>query len=394
MTQNQNLEQKKSDLIDVGFQPSRYGFLVKPIRRIIWPFIRAFHFHHLERDDLFEQKFESFEHKFDQKIEQYMISLVRLTNELVLLRSEIAALKNNYLQQDSLVANEIVAIKDHCGQQDSFLANEIEALKDHCGQQGSLLASEIEDRHTKGLALTSTKYGIFIGKNGDIISEVIAKGDLWDKHIIELANEVSIQQKGGKAIDVGAHLGSITLALASMFEEVFSFEPNDFNFRILQSNVVINRLDNVRLFNSCLYSHSTILSLGNQEKQEIDLPLNNKGEFDGNLANNLGAYLFDESGSGLFEHSARTLDTYEFNDISFIKIDVQGADGEVILGSLQTIQRCQPVIVFEWEESLSNNFSVKFDSLMNELKSLGYEISQLKVHNEKQIDYLARPTKI
>ena len=190
---------------------------------------------------------------------------------------------------------------------------------------------------------------------------------------------------------MGGHFGSITLPLASIFDEVFSFEPNDFNFRILRGNVEINKLDNVHLFNSCLYSHLTSLSLARQEKQEIDLPINNQGKFDGDLAYNLGAYLFGESESGLFEHSARTLDSYELDNVAFIKIDVQGADGEVLLGAIQTIKRCSPVIVFEWEEHLSKNFSVTFDSLISELTSLGYEVTQLKVHNEKQVDYIARP---
>ena len=85
------------------------------------------------------------------------------------------------------------------------------------------------------------------------------------------------------------------------------------------------------------------------------------------------------------------MDSYEFENISFIKIDVQGADGEVLMGALQTIQRCMPIVVFEWEDQLAVNFSVTLDVIKRELSALGYGLSVLKAHNEKQIDYIAQP---
>lgn len=374
MSLQENIEQRKqSELIGAGFQPQRYGFIVKFVRRLIWPIVRPFHFfqlseisnisYHLglleQKTDVLEQKTNVLEQKHDV-LEQKTNEISKLVKEQVLLRSELAALKNRFLALDSL---------------DDRVA-------------------KISCRLSRELLVTNSVNGIFIGKPGEIISDLILNGEVWDSHIIELAHEVISGRKEGGAIDIGAHLGSTTIALAPLFVEVFSFEPNDFNFRLLRANVVINNLENVHLFNCGLYSHPTSLFLSAQANQEVPLSLNEQGDFDGHLASNLGAYSFSEAGSGFFEHSARTLDSYEFNNISFIKIDVQGADGEVLMGALQTIRRCRPVIVFEWEEILSRNFSVTLDSIMHELSNLSYEISPLKVHNEKQIDYVARPVVI
>jgi FkbM family methyltransferase len=310
-----------SQLIAAGSQPKRFSFLVKVIRRLIWPFIRPFHFFHLS------------------KLNEI------LTTDLRFLRTELEALK--------------------------YSANQ------------------------PTLFITATKYGLFIGKPQETISDAMIGEGVWDGHIIKLAQEVASTRRG-IAIDIGAHFGSSMLPLSSIFDHVHSFEPNDFNFRILRANAILNNVQNVSLHNNALYSHEAPLSLGIQEKQEAVVTM--KGEdFDGLSSKNLGAYCFTENGSGIFNRPARTLDSYEFNDVAFIKIDVQGADGEVLMGAVQTIQRCQPVIVFEWEEILGSNFNTSLDAIKNKLSQLGYEMSVLKVHkvyDENLVDYMdyvARP---
>lgn len=245
----------------------------------------------------------------------------------------------------------------------------------------------IEDKFS--LILKNTSNGMFILQPGEIISDYVIREGIWDDHILEVATEVAKTTKG-TAIDVGAHFGLITVALANKFKYVFSFEPNDFNYQILRANISINGLKNVECINNALYSKSLELSIGNNQQQEIPIPLDAHGQFNGSGASNLGAFSFTEHGTSLFKHEARTLDSYNLNDVSFIKIDTQGADGEVILGALDTIKRCTPVIVFEWEKHLSANFSVNFNRLNKELSNIGYDITMLKKHNEKQIDYIAR----
>jgi len=44
------------------------------------------------------------------------------------------------------------------------------------------------------------------------------------------------------------------------------------------------------------------------------------------------------------------LDSLDLNDVTAIKIDVEGAEAEVLLGARETLRRCRPVLSVEIEE--------------------------------------------
>src|SRR5262249_3290635 len=47
---------------------------------------------------------------------------------------------------------------------------------------------------------------------------------------------------------------------------------------------------------------------------------------------------------------ARTLDSYAFEDVCCIKIDVEGHELAVVAGAAETLKRCRPTLVVEIEE--------------------------------------------
>jgi hypothetical protein len=42
-----------------------------------------------------------------------------------------------------------------------------------------------------------------------------------------------------------------------------------------------------------------------------------------------------------------TIDMFDFNEVDYIKIDVEGFEKKVLIGAANTIERCNPVIVIE-----------------------------------------------
>ena len=371
--QQTQIDQEHRKLYWAGFKPRRFRSIVKFARHLIWPLVRPFHYY--QQAKLL---------KAANKVCLLQDALASIKDQSVKLKAETAALKGQIGKFEPIVA----CLRDEI----TRLANEQTALRcELAAARNQIAGIESNPRFSaRGLMLTSSEFGIFLAKPGEVISDFAIGGGTWDSHVVEAARKAAQKRKGG-AIDIGAHFGSTTMALATLFDRVYSFEPNGYNFKLLQANVLLNKLGHVSLFNNALYSHSASLSLGEGAKQEVPLPLNEHGEIDAAKSDNLGAYFFAENGSGLFEHAARTLDSYEFENISFIKIDVQGADGEVLMGALQTIQRCMPIVVFEWEDQLAVNFSVTLDVIKRELSALGYGLSVLKAHNEKQIDYIAQP---
>jgi hypothetical protein len=85
------------------------------------------------------------------------------------------------------------------------------------------------------------------------------------------------------------------------------------------------------------------------------------------------------------------LDSYALDDVAFLKIDAQGADGEIVRGAVDTIRRCQPVVVFEWEELLSQKYETSIEDVMRLFREANYNVDLLKQTNDKQSDYIATP---
>jgi FkbM family methyltransferase len=240
------------------------------------------------------------------------------------------------------------------------------------------------------LFVAHTDEGVFVLKRGDLISEMASREGKWDVHVLKAAGQAA-RVRHGTAVDVGAHFGLISVPLARRFDRVLSFEPNGFNASLLRANAALNSRANIECYEEALFSHATRVSLAPDDKQEIPVPLTPEGALNIRAAVNLGAYSFHPGGAGLYPRDARTLDSFCLEDLAFLKVDTQGADGEVLMGAMQTIARCRPWVLFEWEEHLSAGFSVGFAEVAARFADLGYDLRVLWRHNEKQIDYLATP---
>jgi FkbM family methyltransferase len=337
-----------------------------------------------------EERFLQLEHRLRESVQQICAAVTQMVQHQTHLQSEVAALSNRHVRIDEDLAGAIQTQRETGCKLEELLAIQRELSKQLSDNQ--LAARDrfalMESRGR--LFVGGTDDGIFLLKSGDLISDSVREGHAWDKHIID-ALESSLHGRDQLAVEVGAHIGLLTIPLARRFKRVLAFEPNGFNYRLLAANVALNGLKDVDCINEAIYSECVEMSLAKFEKQEIPVPLEPDGSFDGWSATNLGAYSFSPDGSGIFPSLARTLDSYDLNDLAFLKIDAQGADGEVIVGASETIRRCRPVIVFEWEDELSKNFRVSRADVHRQLESDGYAIELLKEHNSKQRDFLAIP---
>lgn len=127
----------------------------------------------------------------------------------------------------------------------------------------------------------------------------------------------------GLALDVGAHIGLWTRALAMQFKYVVAFEPVIENYvcLTLNSDYVNVRRENVALGASTRTCSMVIPARGNSGcwyAQPVEGPT-----------------------------AMRTLDSYTFHDVDLIKLDVEGLEGAVLAGGKETIFQGLPTIVFE-----------------------------------------------
>ena len=132
-------------------------------------------------------------------------------------------------------------------------------------------------------------------------------------------------ERGGLILDIGANIGTITQALVHNGYHVAAFEPQKALFDILE----LNAGDRADLYNVALGEKA-----GTTRMPKVQYHV--RGNFGG-----------ISCGSGEIEVPLRTLDSYQFNNVGLIKLDVEGFEEYVLRGGLNTILDSKPWIYLE-----------------------------------------------
>lgn len=157
----------------------------------------------------------------------------------------------------------------------------------------------------------------------------------WEPRVTEVVND--IVKKGMTVIDVGAHIGYYSLYFAKCVGptgRVFSFEPVPKNFALLRKNILLNQVSWIQTFPDAVYSCTKDISFTVPEESA------NSGE---------GSLAHDRGGRQILVHAV-SLDSFcSSADIrpDLIKLDVEGAELEVVLGARSTIEQCRPELLIE-----------------------------------------------
>lgn len=77
----------------------------------------------------------------------------------------------------------------------------------------------------------------------------------------------------------------------------------------------------------------------------------------------------------------KTLDSFNFEDIDFIKIDVEGHEFKVLMGGVETIKKYKPTILVEENESTEFFNKGKMFDATKFLENLGYKIKTSRGHD-------------
>lgn len=152
---------------------------------------------------------------------------------------------------------------------------------------------------------------------------------------------------------------------------VYAFEPQRKIFRELKNNCELNAVKNV-------VCHR--IALGDQQKL-IEMDKETVPNSEGSTGIGYGGDIAE----------MRTVDSFNFTNVSFMKIDVERSEEQVLDGLINTIKKNQPVIVIELQggflwETAPANIRQKMQNSINKLEALGYTVTRLYLH-----DYLALP---
>jgi len=178
----------------------------------------------------------------------------------------------------------------------------------------------------------------------------------------------ALLRAGGTAVDVGANRGIYAFALAEIAHEVHAFEAHpdyaEFARRMLGARAIV---------------HGVALS-NVQGRASLFVPLADDGS-ELHLAGNLKNTHPQFQRQRMIEVQLETLDSYRLRDVTFIKIDVEGSELEVLEGGRATIAREKPVLLLEL---LSGTYSDPLAITRQVCEGYGYEA--FVVHEGRLLD--------
>ena len=245
---------------------------------------------------------------------------------------------------------------------------------------------------TGGLALTHPSAGTrFLVREHDLIGRIIVEGGEWEPHVRAAIEQAST--RGGVAIDAGAYIGLHTVTMSRHFDQVHSFEPQQAIYQLLCGNIVLNDCRNVVVHNLALYDNAGRMHLAPPERQEIPVPMLGDRPDYGSISNAAALTFEQADGADVTEVvDAITVDQLALDRVSLIKVDTQGADLHVLRGAEETIRRCRPVVLFEWERNLGAMHGSSLEDYTVFFEKLDYDLSILfDTSPGLQADYIALP---
>lgn len=162
-------------------------------------------------------------------------------------------------------------------------------------------------------------------------------------------------KKGNIVIDVGANIGYYTVLLADRIGKtgkIYAFEPDKANFKILKKNVEANNLKNVEIINVAVGSKAGKIKLHKSKE-------------------NLGDHKLYGNGKEVKEVKIIKLDDFlKGKKIDLMKIDTQGWEPEVVVGSKELIKKNKPTIFLEYSPASYKTAKLDGKKMMNFLRKI------------------------
>ncbi len=163
-------------------------------------------------------------------------------------------------------------------------------------------------------------------------------------------------------VDVGAHIGRYSLAMSEHSERVIAFEAEPRNFSVLCQNIRINNLEEkVRPILAACYD---------REGQVVELHLSQRRGAHSLVGTKERNSIYVKTAT--VDQSLRTFEI-AYRKVGLMKIDVNGAEYEVLKGALNVLREGRPLIIVE--------ITMKLDQIRELLAESGYELQEVRAPN-------------
>lgn len=221
------------------------------------------------------------------------------------------------------------------------------------------------------------KYILF--KNDCGVTDMARKGGIYERYIFDYIRN-NIDVNGKNIIDVGANFGFHTLEFADLVGngKVYSFEPQKLVYYQLCGNVIVNGYGNVTAYNVAIGDEFSTLKMENLDYYSNDTI---------NIGN---AHLNRFTDLAYNDVDVKPLDSYNFENVAVLKIDVQGFEPNVLDGAIETIRKNKPIIFIEVELAQLQIYGFSENDIFDRLDKLNYTYKKVQ-DAPHLVDYVAIP---
>lgn len=162
-------------------------------------------------------------------------------------------------------------------------------------------------------------------------------------------------KKSTVALDIGGHIGIVSLYLSKYFERVITLEPSKEHFDALKRNIASNNAANVKPINKALYIREGKLPFGGPEDNKTMRSLHMATWPDGKSSEVVTATTIDK----LFEQE-------KIERVDLLKLDIEGSEVEVVSSTgFKKVARKIELIVGERHEWSGRHQHQLDDALKN-----------------------------
>ncbi len=225
-------------------------------------------------------------------------------------------------------------------------------------------------------------------------------------------------QKGSSVIDIGAHIGVHTHSMSKKtgpLGVVYAFEPDNILYLELINNLRINNCYNVIPISKCvaeeerlgMYAGFVCIDLYDQETLKEFKDKSKATAFDKNISrlSGLRTFIDENSKAECNITSTVAIDDYNINNLSLIKMDIEGFEYYALEGAKETILRELPAIIFECWVNVENHalsllpWKENFDRIYYFLDQCNYDVYSIfnsdfialpRLSNDKNINKYKR----
>ena len=209
-------------------------------------------------------------------------------------------------------------------------------------------------------AILSCRHGfklLFTEPRQSAIAKSIFLTGVWEPEVTEFAS--SLVRPGMVVVDVGAHVGYYTMLFAKLVGEdghVFAFEPIPAVSRCLERNTRMNGFTNVTVFSTALMDVDGSSPIGRRGKLiQVDAaslkdPIVETRVFD------------------------QWREPWGIDTVDLVKIDVEGAEMNVLLGMDNCIRDSKPGLLIEVHPQGVGGFGYSVSDLHEFLSARGYQV--------------------